>query len=467
MKMRLLIPVVLLIGCQTQTSVIKQKKKLTVSPELIDFGVLAVGDTATATIDLTHVDGPEVQVVTLSMLNIAGSWFSTDQSYHPTIAVNGQDALTVTYNPGDAGYHRARLTITTDEEDEADHVVELRGSAAFPSADLYPPLVDFGEVSSGTTALATVTLTNTGSVPLDLASLDFSDSRFGSTQGKSTLSAGEMLEISLTYDAKDEDPATATLSLDLGSAPARSVDLQANNCEHGDADLYDQDQDGYTVCGGDCDDHDKSAYPSAQESCDTIDNNCDGTVDETTDCYDDDGDGVTELDGDCNDADPKVHPGGRENYSNGLDDDCDGVADYGDQDLDGDGYSTAAGDCDDADPSAYPGATEKADSIDNDCDGVVDDGTNAFDDDGDGYSENAGDCNDSNAAIYPSAKERADGLDNDCDGQVDEGTSASDDDGDGFTENGGDCDDGNSAISPAASEVVGDGIDNDCDGIAR
>jgi hypothetical protein len=89
---------------------------------------------------------------------------------------------------------------------------------------------------------------------------------------------------------------------------------------------------------------------------------------------DNDGDGVTVGDGDCNDANIDVYPGAEEVAGNGLDDDCDLVADDGTDtsDADGDGFSIADGDCDDTRADVFPGAPELLDSRDNDCDGVVD-----------------------------------------------------------------------------------------------
>lgn len=70
---------------------------------------------------------------------------------------------------------------------------------------------------------------------------------------------------------------------------------------------------------GDCDDDTTDANgdlvpdgrptnPGAAESPDFRDNDCDGTVDEGTVNHDDDGDGYTEVGGDCDDADSSVSP---------------------------------------------------------------------------------------------------------------------------------------------------------------
>ncbi|MFM7200962.1 MAG: MopE-related protein [Myxococcota bacterium] len=130
-----------------------------------------------------------------------------------------------------------------------------------------------------------------------------------------------------------------------------------------------------------------------------------------------DGDGYTVETGDCNEADTSINPGGTESC-NGLDDDCNGSIDPG-CDEDGDGFlaSSAGGeDCDDTAPEVYPGAAELCDTVDNNCDTQVD---NIPDRDGDGFticeSDSASnDCNDANPAVYPGAPELFDGLSNDC-----------------------------------------------------
>jgi hypothetical protein len=144
---------------------------------------------------------------------------------------------------------------------------------------------------------------------------------------------------------------------------------------------------------------------------------------------------------------------------------------FPDSDDDGDGWGDESDadeygnfDCNDLDIRSYPYAAEINDGMDNDCDGIADEGTGGYDDDGDSFSEDEGDCNDYDETIYPGAWELADYKDNDCDNIIDETTSLFDDDGDGYTEMDLDCDDDQVDVHPGAIEYC-DGVDNDCNGL--
>ena len=179
----------------------------------------------------------------------------------------------------------------------------------------------------------------------------------------------------------DDDPDTTCDG--FGSACVERCCETGYSCQRGqcvDA-SSDRDLDGHPAYR-DCDDYDEDVFPGAQELCDDVDNNCDQEVDEgvrdpegdCAECHDLDGDGHDDCGGDCDDDDASAFPTAPEECDD-VDNDCDGEVDEG-FDLDGDGAAAcgAMADCDDSDPFVAPGFLEACDSVDNDCDGTVDDG---------------------------------------------------------------------------------------------
>ncbi len=311
---------------------------------------------------------------------------------------------------------------------------------------------------------------------------------------------------------------------------------------------------GYLADASDCDDGSATTFPGADEYCDGIDSDCDGTLDEadaldaSTWYADADGDGYGDPlttdhacsapsgyvgdDTDCDDAASTVNLGATESC-NSIDDDCDGLVDDDDSSLvsagvwysdsDGDGYGDAstttsactapsgyladATDCDDGDSDVHPGADEYCNGVDDDCDGDID-GSDSVDADtwyadldidgfGDplsaivaceqpsGYLTDGTDCDDHDNAVNTAASELCDGVDNDCDGLTDDATALdattwnADNDGDGygdssstvlacsqpsgFVADSADCLDSDSTVNPGALEICGNGLDDDCD----
>jgi hypothetical protein len=240
---------------------------------------------------------------------------------------------------------------------------------------------------------------------------------------------------------------------------------------------------GFVADDTDCDDTEPTTYPGADEYCDTVDNDCDGELDEdsavdvVTWYADTDADGFGNLavsdidcvqpsgfvadDTDCDDTDATIFPGAEDIPYDEIDQDCDGE-DLCDFDLDGYNAEECGGDdCDDEDDTIHVDAAEVwYDGVDQNCDELSD-----YDADYDGFesaSYEGDDCDDADPDTFPGAPdEYYDGVINDCD-EADE----YDADGDGYSSadyGGDDCDDANSSIHPDAEEVWYDGVDQDCD----
>lgn len=305
----------------------------------------------------------------------------------------------------------------------------------------------------------------------------------------------------------------------------------------------------YVLNASDCNDTHSDISPSAAEVCDLIDNNCDSVIDQdavdrtqwfTDQDQDSYGspegsvlsctapDGTVDRAGDCDDALSTINEGAAE-VCDGIDNNCDSVADEGAVDAptwyldtDGDGYASAVSvqacsapegylsapsDCDDSLTSISPGADEICNGIDDNCDQSIDaDALDApswyLDQDGDGagttedvvascsapsgYVSQTGDCNDADLTISPTAEETCNLVDDNCSGTVDEEALDVtpwylDGDGDGYgipqdtvsacsapagyAGNSADCNDQDLQVSPSAAETC-DEVDNNCNGTA-
>ncbi len=303
----------------------------------------------------------------------------------------------------------------------------------------------------------------------------------------------------------------ATCSTDANGTKHQDIVESCNDidddCNGITDDHCDDDKDGYCdvalkvstpspkICpkgGNDCQKDNANVNPSITEACDSIDNNCNGSTDETF--FYKEPNGVPVVVGQpcglgvcavnsaivkCQDKSTAYCPGylPLAEICDGKDNDCNGITDDGCDD-DADGYCDATmilapgflckntkigaikgDDCDDKNDKISPAATEICDGIDNQCDAKTDEGC---DDDGDKYCDSkmtmtstalcsksslpavgqvkAGDdCDDTVLTTNPGAVETCDDVDNNCNSTTDD---ACDKDGDKY------CDAAKTVLTP-------------------
>lgn len=164
---------------------------------------------------------------------------------------------------------------------------------------------------------------------------DCDDSDTGTFPGAPELCDGEDNDCDAETDEDAVDQRTHYRDEDLDG-------FGDNSTERKDCHL----PDGYVPFGDDCDDTEPAAHPYADEICDSIDNDCNGVIDDSEDglVFYDDADG----DGHGNPDAPLLA--------------CEQP----------EGTSGSPSDCDDDEPDTHFGAEEVCDGEDNDCDATID-----------------------------------------------------------------------------------------------
>jgi hypothetical protein len=337
---------------------------LVVSPSSLDFGEVAPGADVYA--DVTVQSASPVTANLLSAEVSGDSTFYLLSTTFPLSVVSGASvALSVAFGPTDELPQSAVLNLLTDDpvlgtvsipivanqcaglsatDADGDGISECAGDCDDTRVDVYPGAEELlddldndcdGRVDEGTDA--------------------YDDDGDGYSENDG--------------DCNDNDSGIWPGNTET----ADGVDEDCDGLVDEGTSAYDNDGDGFTEAGGDCDDGDARVHPGADQRANGKDDDCDGLIDEETSADDADGDGYSASSGDCNDADPTMYPGAVET-ADGTDEDCDGTVDEGTDayDDDGDGYTEDGGDCDDTDPDIGPHMLEVVgDGVDNDCDGIA------------------------------------------------------------------------------------------------
>ncbi len=254
---------------------------------------------------------------------------------------------------------------TDFSNDDTDTAAQQEG--AFLDVD--ETSIAFGSVIVGELYSAEVHLHNPGTEPVSVSSITI-DPPFQVSPGSMTANAGTDPTITVYLQPVDFADVAGTLVIvtDVDGIGTIEIPVTADVVRDVDGDGHDALEAG----GDDCDDDDGAVNPTAREEWyNGIDENCDGND------SDQDGDGwewLREDDGpDCNDTNPEYYPGAPDEPYDNRDTNCDGSNDW---DADGDGSGSAAYnkgfDCDDDDPLVNTDGNETFNGKDDDCDGDTD-----------------------------------------------------------------------------------------------
>jgi hypothetical protein len=452
-------------ACQSENEVYQQRRELRTNQNTYDAGITAVGDRYTFAIILQSVGPGPVAITDIQSSDpdhfvVLDSWKTEDfdgDNFVDGLTLQGaseddpaQAIVEINFRPDSEDNFRAQLTIISNDSTTAERTEDgkgiwraaLRGVGEVPCMRVLPNFFDFGPKPPGGYFAADFRLQNCGRAPLTVSSFDFdgSVSFYAASSTPIYILADDEEQAQIAWIPASSNPESVYLSLVVNDPEFdQELEITGNNCDESTPEFWDEDEDGWTPCGGDCDDNNAAVNPSAVELLGNgIDDNCNDVIDGSTadvsdPLVDDDADGYSESEGDCDDANENIFPTAIDEANN-IDDNCDGNIDEGTTytDDDGDGWSEREGDCDDDDETIYPDASDVENGIDDNCNGFTDEGSPNFDDDGDGFSDADGDCNDNDPWTFPDAVEDCDNVDNNCNGEIDEGNEDGEADACGF-----------------------------------
>ncbi|MFK0155085.1 choice-of-anchor D domain-containing protein [Streptomyces sp. NPDC090493] len=198
----------------------------------LDFGQVGVGDSSSATMKLTAT-----QDVSITGLKASGT-FSVDPSTVPTsdqpteLAADATLDVPISFTPTATGGING--TLTANLSDGQKLVFALHGVGTRPGLGAAPAALDFGEVPTGSTSTLNLQITNTGTEPETIDSVDSPGGAFsasGLPSEGTVVPAGGSFVLSVTYtptaDQVDSDALVVTSSGGSGATHTLSVPVSA------------------------------------------------------------------------------------------------------------------------------------------------------------------------------------------------------------------------------------------------
>ncbi len=203
-----------------------QPQQVMVTPSVIDFGGVPLGESATVLVRMANVGGLPLTVIQLSVDD-------------PQFAVNSQGPFTfppgnfwvvgVTLAPTGPGPIDGVLTIETDDPNQPIVDVPLMGVGLAGQIEVQPSRVDFGEIDIDRPETSTIVIRNAGNVALTAQVLaDVGPAFTVDSSGQFTLPPGASRDIGVTFAPLMEGVATGQVVIrsDDANQPVISVLLQ-------------------------------------------------------------------------------------------------------------------------------------------------------------------------------------------------------------------------------------------------
>jgi hypothetical protein len=197
--------------------------QLTVSPSVVSFGNVVVGQTQTINIALTN-SGTSALILSGHTIRAAG-FHTSGITYPMTLAAGVQIPLSVTFSPTKTGNWSGTVQfLTTGANGTVQITLEGAGvaSAATGYLSATPLIAQFQNVAVGTHNTQVIQLTNTGSAPLSVSNVTTTGSGFSASGLTPPLSIAAGATVQLTVGFLPQSVGSSSGSVSLTSTASDS-----------------------------------------------------------------------------------------------------------------------------------------------------------------------------------------------------------------------------------------------------
>ena len=207
---------------------------LSVTPAALDHGTVTTGQSNTRTVTISNVGG---SALTLGSFTLPTAPFSMSSLPAPgaTLAPGASVTATVTFAPASAGSFNGTLSIVSSAGTSN---ISLTGVGVLPAPgvlSVLPDPIDFGNVTSGTTAEQTIVISNSGVGSLTLGSavaLTAPFSAVGLPAAGTVLAAGQSVSATVRFSPSTPTPSAGTLTIN-STVGSRTIPLSGTGVAPG------------------------------------------------------------------------------------------------------------------------------------------------------------------------------------------------------------------------------------------